>query len=382
MSVAFDSDRRLGRQVPPAVLKGEVMLGISRREFVVVAGAAVIAGRAGAADQPAAGVRAIDEGMFVDINGSAQWITVRGGDRRNPVLLWLHGGPGIAMSGQAPLFFEWERDFTIVQWDQPGGGATYAKNGPDGVGELSIERFTRDAIAVAEWSCRHLGCRKLVVMGTSWGTLLGLQLASRRPDLVAAYVGAAQFVSGPHGSKLGYEVALKSARERKDAEAIAELERAGPPPYQRFEDYLVRQKYVNPPFQQPSAVEARAMAEVGKLLAAPAPPGAHYVAAGLPSYDALQAFMDTQRMMFSQTAAFDAASLGFEFKVPMFFFQGADDLNTPAQLVQEYYERISAPAKKLVILPETGHFVVASHHRLLELLKQHVRPLALSSAPG
>jgi len=58
---------------------------------------------------------AIDEGLFVGVNGTEQWVTVRGCDRRNPVLLWLHGGPGLAMSGQAPLFFAWERYFTIVQ---------------------------------------------------------------------------------------------------------------------------------------------------------------------------------------------------------------------------------------------------------------------------
>lgn len=138
------------------------------------------------------------------------------------------------------LFFDWENDFTIVQWDQPGGGATLAKNGVAGSGELTIERYTRDAIAVAEWARHHLGSRKVVVMGTSWGTLLGLQLAARRPDLVAAYVGTGQFVNGPRGSRFSYDAALKAARDRGDPSAIAELEGVGPPPYVRFEDYLVR----------------------------------------------------------------------------------------------------------------------------------------------
>src|SRR5690606_20740455 len=146
-------------------------------------------------------VHAIDEGLFVDVNGSEQWVTVRGCDRRNPVLLWLHGGPGIAMSGQAPLFFAWERYFTIVQWDQPGGGATFARNGISGTGDLSIARYARDAEAVAEWATGHLATEKLIVMGTSWGTLVGLHLAARRADLVAAYVGTGQFVHGPRGAR-------------------------------------------------------------------------------------------------------------------------------------------------------------------------------------
>lgn len=324
---------------------------------------------------------AVDEGLFVDINGVPQWITVRGRDRNNPVLLWLHGGPGMPMSGQAPLFFDWENDFTIVQWDQPGGGATLAKNGVVGSGELTIERYTRDAIAVAEWARRHLGSRKVVVMGTSWGTLLGLQLAARRPDLVAAYVGTGQFVNGPRGSRFSYDAALKAARDRGDPSAIAELEGVGPPPYVRFEDYLVRQKYVNPPVLAPSPREAEAMAAVAQLLAAPAPPDARYVAHNLPAVDGFEAFMSTQRAVFAETAAFEADTLGSKFEVPIFFFQGADDLNTPTALVQEYFEQIEAPEKELVILPDAGHFTIVYHDKLLDLLNEHVRPLVMDSAP-
>lgn len=357
------------------------MISLSRRTVAAVLLCllgAVASGQPAAAQQHPA--MAVDEGMFVDINGSPQWITVRGKDRRNPVLLWLHGGPGVPMSGQAPLFAAWEKDYTIVQWDQPGGGATYAKNGPSGTGEMSIARYTRDAIAVAEWARQHLGSRKLIVIGTSWGTLLGLELASRRPDLVAAYVGAAQFVSGPKGALLGYDEALKAARERNDRTAIEELEKVGPPPYTRFEDFLVRQKYVNPPFQQPSPAEAAAMAEAGKLLQGPPPPGAKYVATGLPEYDGVEAFLSTQRSMFAPTAQFEAESLGLSFKVPMFFFQGADDLNTPTALVRDYFARLKAPRKRLEIIPDAGHLIVMFHDRLLSFLNSEVRPMALSAA--
>lgn len=318
----------------------------------------------------------IDEGLFVDVNGVEQWITVRGCDRRNPVLLWLHGGPGIAMSGQAPLFFAWERYFTIVQWDQPGGGATLARNGIAGTGDLSIARYARDAEAVAEWATGHLAVDKLVVMGTSWGTLLGLHLAARRPDLVAAYVGAGQFVDGPRGARYGYDTALRDARLRGDAAAVAELEGAGPPPYSRFEDFLVRQKYVNPPSQKPSALDAAAMADAAKVLSEPTPREARYVARDLPEIDAVAGFLNTQRAVFAETGAFDADALGTEFKVPMFFFQGADDLNTPTALVRDYFERIDAPVKRLEILPEVGHLIVVHRDRLLQLLNEHVRPLA------
>ena len=322
----------------------------------------------------------IDEGSFVEINGVEQWITVRGADRRNPLLLWIHGGPGIAMSGQAPLFFAWERYFTIVQWDQPGGGATAAKN-VGHPGELSIERYVRDTIAVAEWSRRHLGARKLVVMGISWGTLLGLELAHRRPDLVAAYVGTGQIVSGPRGAQLGYELALADARGRDDHAAATELEKAGPPRYATFEGFITRQKYVNPPGQKPSPQEAEAINAAGKLLAAPRPPGAHYVGPQAPIADAVQAFLTTQRAMFAETAAWDAeARVGLRFPMPMFFFQGADDRNTPTPLVLDFAARVQAPVTKLVVIPHAGHATVVFHDVLLDLLNANVRPLVVRTA--
>lgn len=356
------------------------MATIPRRAFsgavLAIAALAMSAGPAAAGPAP----HSIDEGRFVDINGVSQWITVRGHDRDNPVLLWLHGGPGVAMSGQAPLFFDWEKYFTIVQWDQPGGGATAAKN-PGNPGELSIERYVRDTIAVAEWTRQHLGSPKVVVMGISWGTLLGLELTHRRPDLVAAYVGTGQIVSGPAGSKMGYDMALADARARGEDAAVNELENAGPPPYTTFESFITRQKYVNPPGQKPSVEEAAAIAETRTLLAAPAPSDANYVGPELPPGDAVQAFLTTQAAMYQQTSAWDAAQrVGLEFDVPMYFFQGADDRNTPTPLVSEFVSQLRAPRKKLVVIPNAGHLTVVFHDRLLQLLNENVRPLVVHSA--
>ena len=87
--------------------------------------------------------RSIDEGSFVDIHGIEHWFTIRGADRTNPVLLML-GGPGAALSMLTPLYASWERHFTIVQWDQPGAGATQGKNGDATTGPLTIERLVRD----------------------------------------------------------------------------------------------------------------------------------------------------------------------------------------------------------------------------------------------
>ena len=94
----------------------------------------------------------IDEGSYVTIGGIEQWITIRGEDHSNPVLLFLHGGPGDVTNPWSFLFFApWEKYFTIVQWDQRGAGRTLRKTGPTVKSTMSVDRMTKDGIEVAEY---------------------------------------------------------------------------------------------------------------------------------------------------------------------------------------------------------------------------------------
>jgi pimeloyl-ACP methyl ester carboxylesterase len=72
----------------------------------------------------------IDEGLFLPVGGIDQWVTIRGADRANPALLVIPGA-GAGFSAMAPLFAPWEARFTVVQWDQPGAGATAARTKDD-----------------------------------------------------------------------------------------------------------------------------------------------------------------------------------------------------------------------------------------------------------
>jgi pimeloyl-ACP methyl ester carboxylesterase len=321
----------------------------------------------------AAPARSIDEGAFVDVNGVQQWVTIRGSNRDNPVLLLLHGGPGIAMSGLAPLFAEWEGHYTIVQWDQPFSGSTAVKNLGIDQGAATIERFVNDGLTVAEFARQHLGASKIVLLGNSWGTLIGLEMIRKRPDLFSAYVGTSQAVSGLRGGRVGYELGLEAARKRNDEQAIAALERVGPPPYRTLEEFLVRQQYTNPPGLPASAAEQAANMAMFKLMSAPPAPDAKYIAyRTLPEgFNGQQNFMDTQRRMFPLVQAWDAYALGLSFSVPMFIFQGENDLNTPASVAREYFDQIQAPRKAFAIIPGAGHNTLAFAGEVLRLLNTH-----------
>jgi pimeloyl-ACP methyl ester carboxylesterase len=320
---------------------------------------------------------AIDDGKFVDINGVQQWITIRGRDLSNPVLVLLHGGPGMALSGMAPIFSEWEKYYTVVQWDQPNSGATHIQNMQTGQGVLTIERYVRDGIAVVNYIRAQLKQDKVILMGASWGTILGVEMIKRSPELFSAYVGTAQVVSAKEGGKLGYDLALQAARTRGDLKAVQALEQVGPPPFKNFEHFMVRQQYSNPPAMPASAAEQAATFAVMKLMSAPPPADARYNAFKMlpPGFDPGMMFMNALRAVFVECWQWEARDLGMKFNVPVFIFQGEADVNTPTSLAREYLEDLQAPKKAFVAIAGAGHNTIVFHAELLRLLNHQVLPV-------
>lgn len=329
------------------------------------------------ADAPAAAARAIDEGAFVEINGVEQWVTARGRDAGNPVLLILHGGPGFPMSFLAPLYADWEEKFTIVQWDQPASGGTFLRNKDKDVGPLTIARYVRDGIAVAEWSRKRFGADKVVLLGSSWGSLIGLEMVAQRPELFSAYVGTSQPV-GSKGNLLGYQLGLQAARDRGDEAAVAALTRVGAPPYSRFEDFMVRAQYTNPPAVPATPAEAAASAAMIGVMMKPER-NARYNAPlpAPPGFDG--GFMAAQQATWQETWAWEAERLGTRFAVPMVIIQGEVDLNTPSAAARDWFATVEAPSKAFEVVPGAGHGVILFHRELLQLLEKHVLPVVQGS---
>jgi pimeloyl-ACP methyl ester carboxylesterase len=302
---------------------------------------------------------AIDDGFFASVRGVQQWITLRGADVRNPALLILPG-PGGAFSRLAPFFAPWEAHFTLVQWDQPGGGATFARNGEMA---LSLDRLAADSAAVAEIAGARLGRRKVVVLGISGGSIVGLKLAHARPDLVAAYVGTGQVVHWARQAALGYRLALAAARGRGDVPAVAELERIGPPPYPDLTSETAAAAHVS----APTAAERAAFAELATLGAPPE--GARYVPPGLTLPDPRERGAAAYAALRAEIADFDAWALGLRFETPMLFLQGAEDFYTPTAEVAAYAAGLTAPSVRLEAIAGGGHSAVFLREAFLARLR-------------
>ena len=321
------------------------------------------------------GANRIDESAYVKIGGIDQWLTIRGQDRNNPILLILHGGPGDVTNpwGYA-YFYEWEKYFTVVQWDQRGAGRTLEKSGESIAPTITIDRMMQDGIEVSEYLRKHLNQEKIVLVGHSWGSLLGLLMAKARPDLFYAFVGTGQVPgSSKEANFVAYGLALQWAQRAKSAQALADLKRIGPPPYESGTGgWGVLYKWRN-------ACEGPGR---DVFLASTL-----YYALSQPGYT-LSDFNYTQdsqlisgEALFDQITNLDPKRLAGKFNVPVIVIQGEHDCTTPTALAKSYLDSISAPLKDFVVIPREGHFAafIKSDEFLKDLIAR-VRPLALKKA--
>lgn len=290
---------------------------------------------------------------FVKANGIDVWVTIHGNDCRNPVILFVHGGPGNPLTPYANLPYKaWEKDFTIVHWDQRGAGRTFARNpvdpeSPEGV--LTIETMAKDGNELAAWLVRQLKVKKLILFGGSWGSALSVHMARARPDLYSAYLGTGQLVNGQENERAGYRKVLALARAAGDARTAIALEALGEPPW------------TNP--RNPGIV--RRAGRIYEAKTAAVPPASwwdrapEYLTEKMRTeyengedYSWLQYVGMKGKGMLS---TLDLPKLGTDFKMPVYLVQGADDLVTVPDIARRYFDSITAPDKDFVLLPATGH---------------------------
>ena len=321
-----------------------------------------------AAAQTAPAPQAIQEEAFVRIGGIEQWISIRGQNAENPVLLLLHGGPGFPNAPFTPAFVGWQKDFTVVDWDQRGAGRTFGRNGAEGSGPLSIERLTQDGLELTQYLKARLGKDKVVLFALSFGSVVGLKMVHARPELFAAYVGSGQVVSAREGDALGYQLTLAAARAAGNTEAVQTLEALGPPPWP---DVRARNEAKGWATRMAKADDPASKMRVREMLKALA----DYSDADRENLWKGLAF--STEPLVRDALSFDARALGRRFPVPLFVFQGADDLNTPTPLVKRWFVDLEAPVKDIVIVDHASHGAFYTHSEQLgRFLAERVRPLA------
>jgi pimeloyl-ACP methyl ester carboxylesterase len=313
----------------------------------------------------------VDEKGFVAIGGIEQWITVRGDSCANPVILVIHGGPGNPLSPYADqMFGPWAKEFTIVQWDQRGAGMTYGRSTPPEDSRLTIKQMSDDGAEVARHVAQRFGKKKVILWGSSWGSILGVHMVKAHPELYFAYLGTAQVVSSRENQAVGYAKLLGLARAADDKAALAVLDGVGAPPWTDPRAFGKVRKVIR---KYEAKVTTPAPEAWWKMAADYTTPKAQADYEAGEDYSFINFVGMKGDGMFSQV---DLPKLGTDFAVPMFFVEGAQDLLATPDVAQRYFDTIKAPQKALVLLERAGHDpnqdVMDAQYKLL---KERILPL-------
>ncbi len=312
----------------------------------------------------------INEQRFIEAGGIKHWMTIEGRNCANPVVLYVHGGPGNPLTpyGSA-LFASWHERYTVVLWDQRGSGMTYGANpAPEGT-PLSIEQLRDDGIAVAEQVAAHLGQRKLILMGSSWGSALAVHMAQARPELFHAYVGVSQVVSERENMVDAYQGVLALVQKANDPEHRPRLEALGTPPWTNQRNFGVMRRAIR-------KYEGLATDPAPRQWWQPAP--VYTTPKALADYEAGEDYSFLQFVGMhgdGMQSRLDLYALGTNFKLPVYLVQGEQDLLTSQAVTRRYFAQLKAPRKEMVVVPRAGH---DPNGPLMEaqfkMLEQRVRP--------
>ena len=330
--------------------------------------------------------KGIEELKPVKIGGVDQWLHIRGRNRNNPILLYLHGGPGYPMIGfMDSIQRPWEDYFTIVQWDQRQTGKSYYPAN-DETDPLTLERFIEDTEELIQVLRNHLNQDKLFVLGHSWGSVLGMHMVKRHPDWLHAYIGVSQVVNWMDNERVLYERLLSHAREQEESQLIAKLETIAPYPDPNYPEksFVDNCDFVRRELSRlagETMMHHLSFDDGQKIWNFDSVISPHLTLTDI-CHSLLGDKVAHLRPPYRFTKEFMAIDLpndvGSSFEVPIFFFSGAHDWHTPRLLSDKWFSQINAPYKELVHFEESCHGIVNEEPgKVLIALVNKVLPFAL-----
>ena len=299
-------------------------------------------------------IHGVDEELYLLLNGQEQYVLMTGRDIANPVILYLHGGPSSPDSTATYAFADKLTDrYTFVCWDQRGCGRTYFHNlskDPRNA-TATFEQALADVDSLVDYLRERFGQEKIIIMGHSYGTILGSRYVLAHPEKVSAYISVAQVVSLQKSDFRSYQDALDRAKAAGDDTSAMEAA------FRRVQNEptlvnLMKLRSEVAPYH-PAAVADHT---VWDALASPYY-GMDDFRWFLVQLGDLGDYFALNKPLFDYTQAFDAEQGSMEYKVPVYFISGSDDWICPVDSVKDYYEAVSAPAKEFTLIEGCGHMV-------------------------
>lgn len=293
----------------------------------------------------------IDEGVYVTLGGQDQYLLIRGENINNPVIIWLHGGPSSPDSFVNYTFEKYLIDeYTIINWDQRGCGRTYFQNIEKDPGNetASFEQAQSDLNELVNYACDRFHTEKVIIIGHSYGTMLGSQYALAHPDKTAAYIGVGQIVT-MESDIYSYEDALKIAKENGDDTSAMEMA------YQTFAENNTLINMINLRSQVSKYHVAEKEANTIWLGIASPYMGIDDLRWFLKQAGDFQDYIQLNQHLFDYIMTADVRDYGLEYQIPVGFISGSDDWTTPVKFSEDYCDAISAPDKQFHCIDGCGH---------------------------
>ncbi|HML67994.1 MAG TPA: alpha/beta hydrolase [Clostridia bacterium] len=293
----------------------------------------------------------IDEHLKLTLNGTTLDFRIRGMQEENPVLLFLHGGPGVCdrhfvLEDQAPL-----TDIcTLVCFDQRGAGKSYTR--AQAAEHMDMELVLGDAIAAIDWLRERFHQEKIYLAGHSYGSFLGVTLCTRVPEKIAAYIGTGQLANGAENERISYEFVLGEATKKGDKKALEVLARIGAPVdgFYRSLDDLTVQRNLMTKFGGAAHGKKEGMISSMVLPILRSPEYALFDIAGYAKgayYNLRELWREVITCKFDQTVK--------QLDVPVFITQGRHDQNTPPEIAKPWFDALEAPKKEWIWFEESAH---------------------------
>ncbi len=291
----------------------------------------------------------------VPLGGINQTIIIRGHDSTRPILLFVHGGPGMPEGGMVRKYCpELESMFLVVDWEQRGCGLTGLEKTP--LQSLSIEQLTSDLVDLTLHLTRRFHKQKVILFSHSFGTVIGLLAVRDHPELFEAYVAAGQIVNQIRAEQMGYRFCLEKAEQENNTKALKQLRALSFPENGSYNSV----KY--PTTYRSISAQRRWLGTYGGVTKDPQQllpmmmacvfNKEHPFLSSLKFFKFFETSMDA---VWPQVMTYDFLTDGISIEVPVYLIAGVYDRDTPIELISEYFEKLSAPKKNLFAFEHSAH---------------------------
>ena len=288
--------------------------------------------------------KSVDEKLYLELGGALQYVEIKGSSAKNPILLFIHGGPAWPQTPQLRYYnSELADKYTLVIWEQRGAGNSYKKNPTPQ--HLTLEQIIKDGHQLTNWLKEKYNQESIFLAGYSWGSLVGLKLVNQYPENYKAYIGIAQIVNTAKGIKISQNWLKEQATKANDYESLKSLDSLknisnyADDLDRFFNQWLLLNKYNGATYNKVSEKETeKAMSYYEDYK----------------EYDWFKVWEYSSKKM--QGDLFEANIEGItKIEIPVFLLQGKHDWNIPSVLAEEWFKNLKSPKKKLYWFDKSGH---------------------------